>query len=53
VHDDALDSASTQRLPARTTVLKVFNKLDLAQVQLAFSESVCTVQLKQEKDMKH
>jgi tRNA modification GTPase len=27
--DDALDTAITQRLPARTPVLKVFNKIDL------------------------
>lgn len=28
-HDDELDSAITKRLPARTPVLKVFNKIDL------------------------
>lgn len=28
-HNDELDSAITQRLPARTPVLKVFNKIDL------------------------
>ncbi len=28
-HDDDLDSAITKRLPARTPVLKVFNKIDL------------------------
>ena len=38
-NDDALDTAITQRLPARTPVLKVFNKLDLAQVQPPSSDT--------------